>query len=233
MVINDINKEERKNAHISVCQVGAHDVKHAVQAVQPMLLLTTLFWPHLARSSLQARHAGGSGAQCFPESLLGSCNPHYTRTQARRRHVGSIRAAPPAVSRRRIRAPAAAAGVGPGEGSGGAGRAGPERGCVPSGASGTWPTAGRLAAASGPRLGARGVAMPGEGSRRGLRGRRGFTARGAGGRPSCCGAAGSARGLGAARGGGRAGGGAGGAAQRPAEDRPAARTRKGGPEGAG
>ena len=48
VVINDVNKEKGKNAHVSVCQVGAHDVKHAVQAVQPVLLLTVLFGPRLA-----------------------------------------------------------------------------------------------------------------------------------------------------------------------------------------
>jgi hypothetical protein len=48
MVINNISEEKGKYANISVCKVGAHNVKYEVEAVEPMFLLSILFRPHLA-----------------------------------------------------------------------------------------------------------------------------------------------------------------------------------------
>lgn len=47
ILIDDVHKQEGEDAHITVCEVSADDVEHAVQRVQTVCVVHRLLWPRV------------------------------------------------------------------------------------------------------------------------------------------------------------------------------------------
>jgi len=82
VVVDHVHEEEGEHSHVAVGQVGAHDVEHAVQAVQPVLPVAPLLRPGLCSAPFEGGHLPPLPARAEP-GLLRPPQPWKTERASR------------------------------------------------------------------------------------------------------------------------------------------------------
>lgn len=68
ILINNVHKKKGQHAHVTVRQLCANNIKHAVKRVKPIRVVHSLLWPRLHTPRRRSPGRGGITAGCWSQS---------------------------------------------------------------------------------------------------------------------------------------------------------------------